>query len=164
MRNVIKTGIVAAVTAVFVASVAVAGGQGPGQGQGQRRGPGFGGPGGPGGRGMIPGIMQELTEEQRGQVRAILQEQRDGQQGPPADAKLRHQLQLELLADVPNDLKIEELKAQIAAAQVQGLDRHIAVQKRVAQVLTAEQRAKARERLAEGPHQGRGGRGPRGVR
>jgi Spy/CpxP family protein refolding chaperone len=166
MRNVIKTGIVAAVTAVFVASVAVAvaGGQGPGQGQGQRRGPGFGGPGGPGGRGMIPGIMQELTEEQRGQVRAILQEQRDGQQGPPADAKLRHELQLELLADVPNDLKIEELKAQIAAAQVQGLDRHIAVQKRVAQVLTAEQRAKARERLAEGPRQGRGGRGSRGVR
>ena len=163
MRHVIKTGIVAAVTAVFVATVAVAGGQGPGQGQG-RRGPGFGGPGGPGGRGMIPGIMQELTEEQRAQVRAILQEQRDGQEGPPADAKLRHELQLELLADVPNDLKIEELKAQIAAAQAQGLDRHIAVQKRVAQVLTAEQRAKARERLAEGPRQGRGGRGPRGGR
>jgi Spy/CpxP family protein refolding chaperone len=38
------------------------------------------------------------------------------------------------------------------------------VQKRVAQVLTAEQRAKARERLAEGPRQGRGGRGPRGGR
>lgn len=164
MRNVIGTGIVAAVTAVFVASVAVAGGQGPGQGQGQRRGPGFGGPGGPGGRVMIPGIMQELTEEQRGQVRAIVQEQRDGRQQPPADAKLRHELQLELLADVPNDLKIEGLKSQIAAAHVEGLDRQIAVQKRIAQVLTAEQRAKARERLAEGPRPGRGGRGPRGVR
>ena len=164
MRNVIKTGIVAAVTAVFVASVAVAGGQGSGQGQGQRRGPGFGGPDGPGGRGMIPGIMQELTEEQRSQVRAILQEQREGQPTPPADVKLRHDLQLELLADVPNDLRIEELKAQIAAAQAQVLDRHIEIQKRVGQVLTAEQRAKARERLAAGPRQGRGGRGPRGDR
>ena len=37
MRNVIKTGIVAAVTALFVASVAVAGGQGPEAGQGQLR-------------------------------------------------------------------------------------------------------------------------------
>jgi len=159
MRNVLKTGVVAAVAAVFVASVAVAGGQGPAQGQ--RRGPGFGGPGG---RGLMPGVMQELTEEQRGQLRAILQEQRGDRQGPPADAKLRHDLQAELLADVPNDQKIDELKQQILAAQAQGLDQHIAVQKRIAQVLTPEQRAKARERLAEGPRQGRGGRGARGLR
>jgi Spy/CpxP family protein refolding chaperone len=150
------------VAAVFVASVAVAGGQG--QAQGQRRGPGFGGPGGPGGRGLMPGIMQQLTEEQRGQVRAILQEQRGERQGPPADAKLRHELQAELLADVPNDQKIDELKQQILAAQAEGLDQHIAVQKRIAQVLTPEQRAKARERLADGPRQGRGGRGARGLR
>ena len=156
MKSAIKTGVVAAVAAVFVASVAVAGGQGPGQGQ--RRGPGFGGPGGPGGRGLMPAVMQELTEEQRGQVRAIMQEQREGQQGPPADARLRHELQAELLADVPNDVRIDELKGQILAAQAQGLDRHIAVQKRIAQVLTPEQRAKARERLAEAPAQGRGGR------
>ena len=113
---------------------------------------------------MIPAVMQELTEEQRGQVRAILQEQREGREAPPAHAKLRHALQLELLADVPNDLRIEELKAQIAAAQAQGLDRHVAIQKQIAQVLTVEQRAKARERLADGRSQGRGGRGPRGVR
>ena len=152
MKNVLKTGVVAAVAAVFVASVAVAGGQA----QGQRRGPGFGGPGG---RGLMPGIMQQLTDEQRGQVRAILQEQRGERQGPPADAKLRHDLQAELLADVPNDQKIDELKQQILAAQAEGLDQHIAVQKRIAQVLTPEQRAKARERLAEGPRQDRGGRG-----
>jgi Spy/CpxP family protein refolding chaperone len=155
MKNVLKTGVVAAAAAVFVASVAVAGGQGPAQGQ--RRGPGFGGPGGPGGRGVMPGIMQQLTEEQRGQVRAILQEQRGERQGPPTDAKLRHELQAELLADVPNDQKIDELKQQILAAQAEGLDRHIAVQKRIAQVLTPEQRARARERLAEGPRQGRRG-------
>lgn len=159
MKSVVKTGIVAAVAAVFVASVAVAGGQGPGQGQ--RRGPGFGGPGG---RGLMPGIMQDLTEEQRGQIRAIVQEQRGDQQGPPADAKLRYGLEAELLADAPNDQKIEELKQQILAAQAQGLERHIATQKRIAQVLTPEQRAKARERQAEGPRQGRGGReGRRGA-
>ena len=162
MKNVLKTGIVAALAAVFVASVAVAGGQGPGpaQGRGPGRGPGAG-PGGPGGRGLMPAIMQGLSDEQRAQVRAILDEQRTAEQGPPADGKLRQALEAELLADAPNDARIEELKAQILAAQAEGLTRHIAVQKRIAQVLTPEQRAKARERLADGPRQGRGGRGAR---
>lgn len=157
MKNMLKTGLVAAIAAVFVASVAVAGGQG----QGPQRGPGMRGPGGPGGRGMMPGIMRELTEDQRKQVRAVLDEVRDGQQGPPAHATLRRQLEAELLADVPNDQKIEELKGQVLAAEAEGLARHIEVQKRIAQILTAEQRAKARERLAQNPadRRGRGGRG-----
>jgi Spy/CpxP family protein refolding chaperone len=153
MKSMLKAGVVGAIAAVFVASVAVAGGQE----QQQRRGPGLRGPGGPGGRGLTP-IMRELTEEQRKQVRAILDEQRDDQRKPPADAKLRRELEAELLADVPNDQKIEELKSQILTAQSEGLSRHIAVQKRIAQVLTAEQRAKAREQLAKGP-EGRRGRG-----
>ena len=76
MNSMLKTGVMGAIAAVFVASVAVAGGQEPQQ----RRGPGMRGPGGPGGRGMAP-IMRELTEEQRKQVRAILDEQSDDQQG-----------------------------------------------------------------------------------
>lgn len=161
MKNVLKTGVVAAIAAVFVASVAVAGGQD----QGQQRGPGMRGAGGPGGRGMAP-IMRQLTDEQRSQVKAILDEQRGEQQGPPADAKLRRELEAELLADVPNDQKIEELKAQILTAQSEGLSRHVAVQKRIAQVLTPEQRAKAREELAKAPEagRGRGGREGRGFR
>jgi Spy/CpxP family protein refolding chaperone len=151
MNRVLTTGAVAAIAAAFAASVAIA----EGQGQGQRRGPGSGGPGG---RGMT-GILQGLTDEQRTQVRAIMQEQREGQQLPPADAKLRRELEAELLADAPNDQKIEELKQQILSAHAEGLARHIAVQKRIAQVLTAEQRAKARERLAEAPREGRGRRG-----
>jgi Spy/CpxP family protein refolding chaperone len=127
------------------------GGQGPGRGPG---GPGFGGPGGPGGRGGFAVIMRDLTDEQRAQVRAIMEEQRE--QGPPAEGKLRHQLEAELLADAPNDAKIEELRQQIIAATGEGLSRHIAVQKKIAAILTAEQKAKARERLAEGP-EGRGG-------
>lgn len=159
MKSMMTSAIVGAVAAAFVASVAVAQGQGPGpQGRGGR-GPGMGGPGGPGGRGMMPGVMQGLTEEQRQQVKAIMDEQRAGQQGPPADAKLRRDLEAELLADAPNDQKIEDLKQQILVAQADGLARHIAVQKRIAQVLTAEQRAKARERLAQEPGDGRGPRG-----
>src|SRR5918994_1763071 len=101
MKSMLKTGVVGAIAAMFVASVAIAGGQ----------------------------------------------EQRQGEQGPPADAKLRQELEAELLADVPNDQKIDDLKQQILAAQAEGLSRHIAVQKQIAQVLTAEQRAKARATL-----------------
>ena len=144
MKSMMKTAIVGAIAAAFVASVALAQGQGPGM-QGRRGGPG--GMGGPGGRGPMPAVMQDLTEEQRAQVKAIMDEQREGRQGPPADAQLRRALETELLADVPSDQTIEDLKQQILAAQAQGLSRHIAVQKRIAQVLTAEQRAKARERL-----------------
>jgi Spy/CpxP family protein refolding chaperone len=152
MKSILKAGIVCAIAAVLVASVAIA----AGQEHGPRRGPGMRG-WGPGGRGPMPGIMRDLTEEQRTQVRAILDEQRDSQQGPRADAKLRRDLEAELLADTPNDQKIEELKGQILAAHADGLSRHIAVQKRIAQILTPEQRAKAREHLAQGPR-GRGGR------
>lgn len=162
MRNVIKTGVVGAVAAVFVASVAMAGGQVPAQGEQGRRGPGgpgFGGPGGPGGRGGFGVIMRELTPEQRTQVRAIMDEERPD--GPPADGKLRRDLEAELLADAPNEARIEELRQQIITATGEGLSRHIAVQKKVAAILTPEQKAKARERLAEGPAKrpmGRGGR------
>ena len=174
MRHVIKTAVVGAVAAAFVASVAVAGGtldaeqaaQGEPQVQQQRRGrgpggPGFGGPGfgGPGGRGGFGMIMRDLTPEQRTQVRAIMQEGRPD--GPPADGKLRRELEAELLADVPNEGRIEELRQQIVAASGDALTRHIAVQKKVAAILTPEQKAKARERLAERPAQRpmrRGGR------
>lgn len=146
MKTMLKTGIVGAIAAVFVASVAVADGQQP-----QRRGPGMGGPGGPGGRGFGPGILRGLTEDQRAQVKAIHEEVRGDQQGRRGDMELRRQLEAELLADVPNDGKIEELKSQLLSAQAEGLTKHIEVQKRIAQVLTPEQRAKAREQLAQAP-------------
>ena len=155
MKSMLKTGVVGAIAAAFVASVAVAQGQGPGP-QGRRGMGGPGGPGGPGGRGMGPVIMQELTKEQRSQVKAIMDEQRQGEQGPPADMKLRRDLEAELLTDSPNEGRIEDLKQQILAAQAEGLSRHIAIQKRIAQVLTPEQRAKARERALEAPREGRG--------
>ena len=159
MKSILKTAIVAGVAAVFVASVAVAGGQDPQQrrGGGPGVGQGRGGPGGPGFRGPM---FEDLTEEQRARIKAIHEAQREGEDGPPADAKLRQQLELELLADAPNDVTIENLKQQIAAAQLENLGRHVMVQKQINQILTAEQRAKARERIAAGP--GPGARGRRG--
>jgi Spy/CpxP family protein refolding chaperone len=172
MKNVFKTAAVGAVAAAFVASVAVAGGttynqdQQPGQSVGQsRRGGGPGGPGGPGGGRMGPlGVpFEDLTEEQRQQIKAIVDEQRAGQQGPPADMKLRQALETELLADAPNDQKIQELKAQVDAASAEQLAKHITIQRKINQILTPEQRATARERiekrLADGPGRGRRGGG-----
>ena len=164
MKSMLKSAVVGAVAAAFVASVAVAQGQGQGPGVQRGRGPGGqgmmgqGGPGGPG-RGLMPAVMQDLTAEQRQQVKAIMDEQRGAELGPPADARLRRDLEMELLADAPNAQKIEDLKQQILVAQAEGLSRHIAVQTRVAQVLTPEQRAKARARRAEGPRESRGRRG-----
>lgn len=154
MKNVFKTAVVGAVAAAFVASVAVAQ-QGPGQGRGR----GLGGPAGPGGRGFGPAIMQQLTDQQRQQIRAIHEEFREEDRA--ADTKLRQQLELELLADSPNAARVEELKQQILAAHTEGLTRHITLRTKIAQqVLTAEQRAKAREELAKAP----AARGPRAGR
>jgi protein CpxP len=169
VRNVFKTAVVSAVAAAFVASVAVA--AGTTHNQDQQPGPGVpqqgrrGGPGGPGGGRMGPaGVpFEELTEEQRQQIKAIMDEQREGEQGPPADMKLRQSLDTELLADAPNEQRIQELKGQIDAASAAQLDKHIALQRKINQILTPEQRAKARERIANRPENGGGpGRGRRG--
>lgn len=121
------------------------------QGPGRR---GFGGPGF-GGRGLMPfARMADLTDAQREQIRAILEEGREERQGPPAHAGLHRQLQTELLADAPDEQKIETLRQQIAQASAEALTREIAVQRKIAQVLTPEQRAKAREHLAQAPQRG----------
>jgi Spy/CpxP family protein refolding chaperone len=161
MKSIMTTAVAGAVAAAFVASVAVAGGQ---QTSGERQRPAIGqgrqaGPGGPGfrGRGPLGGVMADLTEQQREQVKAIFEAERQGQAERGADMKLRQALEQELLADSPNLQRIEELKQQILAAHSESLTRHIAIQQKINQVLTAEQRAKARERIGQ-----RGERGGRG--
>ena len=154
MKNVFRNAVVGAAAAAFVASVAVAGGQVAGDQKQQpqieqgRRGPGGAGFGRGGRGGPLGGVMAELTDQQREQVRAILTEERqDGQRA--GDMKLRQALELELLADQPNLQKVEELKQQIVSAHSESLTRHIAVQQKINQILTAEQRAKARERIGQ---------------
>jgi Spy/CpxP family protein refolding chaperone len=145
--------LIAAVVGAAAFSIADAQGRG---GRGPGGGPGFG-------RGVmhVPGV--ELTDAQREQVRAILDAERPARQGPPAEMTLHRQLRAELLADTPDDQKIEGLRQQIAEASAASLARHIAVQRKIAQILTPEQRAIAREALAKAP-QGRMGRGPGGPR
>ena len=121
--------------------------------------PGFfqerGGPGGvrrgPGGRGgpMFALRGLDLTDEQRAQIRTIQQEER-GDQRPPADMPLHRQLQAALFADVPDATLIGALQQQLVQAQAARLATQIAVEQKIAQVLTGEQRAQVRERLSKG--------------
>ena len=153
MKRMVFSGVVAVLIAL--AGFAFADAQGRGQ-----RGPG-GGPGGPGfGRG--PGGLArfaDLTDDQRKQVEAIREEDRASRQGPPAAVALYRQLEAEILADAPDEQKIDALRQQLAQAQAEALTQQIALQRKIAQVLTAEQRAKARERLAEGRQRGARGEG-----
>ena len=128
--------------------------------QGRQIGPGAHGFGGRGRGGLLGGVMADLTDQQREQVKAILEAER--QAGVHGEVmKLRQALELELLADAPNAQKIEELKQQILSAQSASQARHISVQQKINQVLTAEQRAKARERIAQRAEGRRGPPAPR---
>jgi len=109
---------------------------------------------------MLRGL--DLTESQQEQIRAI----REAQPAPAAgtaEGGLHRQLQAELLADVPDMQKLADLQARIAEAQSARLAHLVTVQQQIAQVLTAEQRATLRERLAQTPDQTRQGR-PAGRR
>jgi Spy/CpxP family protein refolding chaperone len=104
---------------------------------------------------MLRGL--DLNDEQQAQVKAIRDAGRDSHQGPPAEFELHRQLQAEIFADAPDAQKVTSLQEQIAQAQTTRLANQIATEQKIAQVLTAEQRAKVRERLANAP----AGRGPR---
>jgi Spy/CpxP family protein refolding chaperone len=138
------------ITAVLgLAAYTMAGAQAPGRG----RGFGPGGPG-PGAMAFLRGL--DLNEAQQAQIKAIRDAERDSRQGPPAEMQLQRQLHAEIFADAPDAQKITSLQQQIAQAQSARLARQIALDQKIAQVLTAEQRATVRERLAAAP----AGRGP----
>lgn len=147
MKRWMFSGMVAALIAVT--GLAFAEAQGPWQ-PGQRPGgsPGMGGRGhgGPGGIARLA----DLSDEQRKQVQAIIDEERQSTEGRAAVVGLHRQLEAELLADVPDEQKIDTLRQQLVQAQSDALNRQIAVQRKIAQVLTPEQRANVRERLAQG--------------
>jgi len=148
MTRTIKTGVVAAaLAAAATISIAAQPPQGRGFGGGRM------GPGGPR-RGGPPPILRglDLSNAQREQVRAILEGQHTAEAGPSKLMDLQRQLQLAVFADSVDQAKVDGLRAAVAAAQAEALARRIEVESRIAQVLTAEQRAQARERLSkEGP-------------
>ena len=158
-----KTMWAAVVVLAIVAMIPLAAGgqdaqrpQGPGRGMGRGFGPG--GPGGPG-----PGIVHrlELTEAQREQVKALMEERRESRPGAGM-MELQKQLQTALFADSVDLAKIEQLKQAIASAEAAMLSARIDTELKINLILTAGQRAKARELIATGPPQGRG-RGRRGF-
>jgi periplasmic protein CpxP/Spy len=131
---------------------------------------GRGGPGGfGGGRGGPFPVLRglDLSDAQRAQIKTITQQQRaDGANSPQRKlAELQKQLHLAILAETPDAQKIDELKTAITAAAGDELTARIDVETRVAQVLTPEQRAQARDALAKaGPPQGAlKGRHGRGI-
>ncbi len=161
MKRMLFSGLAAAVIAVAGFSYAVAQ---EGDATQPRRG-GFGTGGWRGGSPAGIARLAELTEEQRTQVRAILQEERASRQGAPASVTTHRELQAEILADVPDEQKIDTLRRQLAEEHAASLQRRIALERKIAQVLTPEQRAKARERLAQAPQpRQRGNAGVRGGR
>jgi periplasmic protein CpxP/Spy len=129
---------------------------------------GRGGPGG-GMAGVPLPVLRglNLTEAQREQVRALTAERRTQGENPGRQvAELEHQLRLAVFADTPDLQKIDELKGAIAAAAAEQLTARIDLESRIAQVLTPEQRAQAREAMSAagvrrgprpGVHRGRGG-------
>ena len=160
MKKVTLTIVMTAI--LGVAAYTMAGAQAPGRGAGW--GPGaegrFGG--GPGGGALLMLRGLELTEQQREQLRKLRGAQTDGVKAVPAERQLHRQLQTELIADNPDPNTLAELQRQIAEAHAARLARQVELGQQMAQVLTPEQRATVRERLAQAPE--RRGPGARAVR
>jgi Spy/CpxP family protein refolding chaperone len=146
--SVVMTGVLG--LAAFSLSSAQQGGDAP-------RGRGPGGPGGfgRGGAAVLRGV--DLTDEQRAAITAIHETERQARTGAPADLTLRRQLEAEVFAEAPDAGKIATLQQQLVQAQSERLAHEIALQQKVAAVLTPEQRARVRERLSQAPPERRGG-------
>ena len=114
-----------------------------GGGRGPGRGLAFGAP-----LGLLRGL--NLTDAQREQIRALTEQRRE-QGGNPRQklADLERQLQVAVFTDSPDQQKIDELKNAIAAATAEQLSARVELQSRIAEVLTPEQRAQAREALGK---------------
>ena len=144
----IRSRAVFAVSALFVVAVlAIA----TLSAQGQRRGGSLGPERGPGPLPMLQRL--DLTAAQKEQVSAIVGE-RTGRDARQSLARLHQELTAAVMADTPDTSKIEQLKASINDAEAAALNERVDLQLRIAQILTPEQRQKARE-LPAGPR-GRG--------
>ena len=103
-----------------------------------------GGPGGPGG--FLVGLRRlDLTDEQRAQIKEVLQAARPADnQGPGGKLmELRHSLRTAILADTPDQAQIDQLRTAIVEAEAAALAKRVEVGLKISQILTPEQRAKA---------------------
>ena len=144
---------------MFAVAIAIPMSAQPPQGRGGR-GPGRGGFGGPGA--AMPLLRElNLTDAQREQIRALSEQRRTQAADSPRQKTmdLERQLELAIFADAPEPQKIDELRKSIAAAMAEELAARVELQSRVAELLTPEQRAQAREKLGNSTPRrpGRGG-------
>jgi len=139
--SVVMTGMLGLAAYTFSGAQPPAGPEGPRL----RGGPG----GGRGGVALLRGA--NLTDEQKAAIKAIRDAEQPATGGPIAEAQLRRELDAEVFAEAPDTQKIATLQQQLAETQAARLARQIAVEQKIAQVLTAEQRAKIRERLTQAP-------------
>jgi protein CpxP len=152
MKRTIWSAMAALVLAAAVAIPAIA--QAPQGGRGPGRGPGF--------DGALPILRGlNLSDAQREQIRALTEAQRTAENPRRNLMDLERQLQAALLADSPDQPRIDDLKNSIAAASAADLTARIELQSRIAQVLTPEQRAQAREALGKAPGRRGGSARPR---
>jgi periplasmic protein CpxP/Spy len=142
MTRTIWSAVLAMVVAGAVAIPVIA--QPPQGGRGQGRGPGF-----DGALPLLRGL--NLTDAQREQIRSITEARRTGDNPRRNVMDLERQLQAAVFAETPDQSKIDQLKNSIAAARAEELTSRIELQSRIAQVLTPEQRAQARETLGKAP-------------
>ena len=147
-----KTMAVAVLVAALGTIPMVAQGLGPGGrggfgGQGRGRGPG--GPGGPNLMAMVHRL--DLTDAQRGQLRALMEEGR--QSGDPGAAirEAEQKLHAAVLAETPDAAAIKTLKTAVNAAHAAELDRRVAMMQKVAQILTPVQRSQLLQLHPQGP-------------
>jgi Spy/CpxP family protein refolding chaperone len=147
--SVVMTGVLG------LAAYTFSGAQPPARGpEGQRP---SGGPRGP--RGDIALLRgADLTEDQKAAIKAIREAEQASGQGRSVEGRLRRELQAELFSDTPDAQKVALLQQQLTESQTARLAQQIATDQKIAQVLTAEQRAKIRERLSQPPLQRRGPR------
>ena len=153
-----------AVVATAVVPVLATGEQGLGGGP-MGRGPGPGGPGGGPGMGMRgPGPMlglpvADLSDDQKQQVKSILDSHRDQmQQNAEKMRGLQEAMRTLVEADTIDESAIRAKSAEIASAEADALILQAKMRAEVFQILTPEQQQKAKEMQANRP-QGRGARG-----
>jgi Spy/CpxP family protein refolding chaperone len=125
------------------------------------RGRGFAGGGfGPGGPIPIPILpLLNLSEDQKQQIQAVTDEQRDqgAQQSMKTMMDLQRSLQAAIYADNPDPGRIDQIRSSIAEAEAAALSARVELEVKIAQILTPEQRKTTRDLIAQGPPAARGG-------
>ena len=139
---------VAALAAALITAPLLAQAPGPG---GRGRGPGGRGPGGPG-MGILGMVRDlDLTDAQKQQIHALMEEQRKGGE-PGAQIRAAEQkLHAALFAETPDLQAIDAAKTALNTAHAAELDQRVELMQKVAQILTSVQRSQLLQRPSRAP-------------